>query len=81
MSDEARLDDEPAGSEPIHQLATFLEAPPAALRPRVRNSIQRRLLAGDLAELSLMQLVNVFMEFLRVTFGALNAPQQDGEVE
>ena len=67
---------------PITLLADFVEEPPETLRPRVRASIQRRLLASDLADLSLMQILNVFLEFLKLTLEMLTGGyRKDGEAE
>jgi hypothetical protein len=51
--------------EPIRALSDLREPAPPGLIGRVRNSIQRRHLAADVADLSLLGPIRVFLEYLR----------------
>ncbi len=53
---------------PIEELSTLFEDPPAGLHGRVRASIQRRLFVSDVADLSVRQVIDVVVEFLKMAF-------------
>jgi hypothetical protein len=66
--------------EPIRSLADLREPAPPGLLGRVRNSIQRRQLAADVADLSLLGPIKVFFEYLRALIeGILGARATDDE--
>lgn len=68
---------DPGGAEdqaPIEELATLFEDPPAELPGRVRASIQRRLLVSDVADLSVRQVMDVIVEFLKMVFETMRVP-------
>ena len=53
---------------PIRALAGLREPPPAGLLGRVRNAILRRHLAADVADLSVLGPMRLFLEYLRALF-------------
>jgi hypothetical protein len=66
--------------EPIRALSDLREPAPPGLIGRVRNSIQRRHLAADVADFSLLGPIRVFLEYLRALFeGILGARATDDE--
>ena len=66
--------------EPIRALSELRESADPGLVGRVRNSIQRRHLAADVADLSLLGLYGVFLEYLRALVeGILGARATDDE--
>ncbi|MGI9626493.1 MAG: hypothetical protein ACR2QM_06635 [Longimicrobiales bacterium] len=69
----------PDDERPIAALATLVEDVPETLRGRIHRSIERRTLAGDVVELTFNQILQVFLEFLKVTFEGLRgrAPERD----
>lgn len=79
MSEEDEYTPRPEDEEPIAALATLVEPPPRTLGTRIRASIQRRMLAADVAESSLLNILHVFMEFLSVVFESLRGVRGDGE--
>ena len=78
MADSTDADRSPEEA-PIEELATLLEEAPEGLSGRVRASIQRRLLAADVAELSLSQVVQVFLEFIKVLFESIGVARPERE--
>jgi hypothetical protein len=58
---------------PIEALAGFLEEPPEDLPARVRGSINRRLLAADAVDLSFNQILQVFLELVKIIFEGLRS--------
>lgn len=62
---------------PILGLATLAEDVPPDLADRVTSSIHRRLLAGDLIEVSWSQLIAVATELLKAVFGAFGNSTND----
>ncbi len=66
--------------EPIRALADLREPAPPGLLVRVRNSILRRHLAADVADLSLLGPIVVFLEYLRALIeGILGGRATDDE--
>ncbi len=60
--------DEETG-EPIEALADFGVPPSTGFLGRVRNSIHRRTLTGQVVQMSWFAPVLVFLEFLKMAFG------------
>ena len=54
--------------EPIRSLSGLREPAPPGLLGRVRNAIQRRQLTADVADLTLLGPITVFLEYLRALF-------------
>ena len=50
--------------DPIAELRLLDEAPPEGFLPRVRNSIQRRVFAGQVVDFGLRPLGEFFMEYV-----------------
>ena len=66
--------------EPIRSLSELREPAPSGLIGRVRSSIQRRQLAADVADLSLLGPIRVFLEYLRALVeGILGVRATDDE--
>jgi hypothetical protein len=59
--------------EPIRALSGLREPAPSGLVGRVRSAIQRRQLAADVADLSLLGPIRVFFEYLRALIEAILA--------
>jgi hypothetical protein len=64
-------DDEVDLGEPIRLLADLEEPAPSRLRARVRNSIRRRHLAGDLLDFSVFAPGKVLLTYVTGLFEAL----------
>ena len=68
--------------EPIRSLSDLREPAHPGLVGRVRNAIQRRQLAADVVDLSLLGPIRLFLEYLRALlegiFGARATDDEDG---
>lgn len=64
---------------PVEELATLFEDPPEGLGDRVRSSIHRRLLASDVADLSVVQVVQVVVEFVKMVFETIGGGRTQSE--
>ena len=64
---------------PVEELATLFEVPPEGLHQRVRSSIHRRLLASDVADLSVRQVLEVFLEFVKMMFETIGGGRTQRE--
>ena len=60
--------------EPVAELRLLRDDVPAGFLDRIRNSIHRRSLAGDLTRFSIWAPATVFLEFLASLFDALGRP-------
>ncbi len=84
MSDRERQDDA-AGStpdeietgEPIEMLREFGEEPAPGFIARIRDALQRRLLAAQLADLSWFTPVLVILEYVKFVFGFFERPKRE----
>ncbi len=79
MADDEALDalsDEELG-EPIAELADYSVPPPTYLMPRVRHSIFRRTLAGDVTRFATWGPITALMELLRAVFESLRGTAGD----
>ena len=73
------MSDEDPG-RPLRSLAGLEHPAPAGLLDRVRNAIQRRQLAADVVDLSLMGPARLFLEYLRALVeGILGLSTNDDE--
>lgn len=72
---------DPEAEPPIEALATLVEEPPDDLPALVRSSIHRRLLAADAVDLSFNQILQVFLELLKIIFEGLRRGEtgKDGQ--
>lgn len=76
MEDDVKGVDE---GTPVEELATLFEAPPDGLHERVRSSIHRRLLAADVADMSLRHVIQAALEFVKMVFETLGSGRPQNE--
>ena len=71
------LDEDVDTGEPITMLLDLAEDPVPGFVGRIRNSLQRRLLASQLADLSWFTPVLVLLEYLKVIFGVFEVGSRE----
>lgn len=76
MNDERRDDDIETG-EPLAELASLREEPDEGFLPRVRRSIDRRLLVADTTDFSFRVLLKTMFDYLTAALDALQSSRDD----
>ena len=73
-------DDRNDAEATVRQVAELSVEPDSEFRPRLQRRIHRRLLAGELTDLSVSALARTFVEYVLALFGALR-PNSESEEE
>jgi hypothetical protein len=65
--------------EPIHELSSLRETPPKGFKRRIQNSIQRRMFASQVVDLSLVGFFETFFGYFEMiveTVGGRGRPKE-----
>jgi hypothetical protein len=75
--DDERCDDDIETGEPLAELASLREEPDDGFLPRIRRSIDRRLLVSDTADFSFRMLLKTMFDYLTAALDALQSGRDD----
>jgi hypothetical protein len=74
---DARSDDDIDPGEPLDELASLGEDPAAGFLPRIRRSIDRRVLVSDTADFSFRVLFKTMFDYLAAALDAFQPVRKD----